>query len=87
MDDQKIYNLELSLGHKRCEAGAGTLGQPGFLLRLSKPPSGQEFPTIGREKILLNAHQIKASECQPPLILLALEDIFTKKRLKTGNVG
>ncbi len=38
-----------------------------------------EFPTIGRKKMLLNARQVQGGEDQPPLILLALEDIIPKK--------
>jgi two-component system, chemotaxis family, CheB/CheR fusion protein len=38
-----------------------------------------EFPTIGWQKMLLNARQIQTSQGQPPLILLALENITTKK--------
>jgi two-component system, chemotaxis family, CheB/CheR fusion protein len=38
----------------------------------------QEFPAIGTKKMLLNARQVQGSEGQPPLILLALEDITAK---------
>jgi hypothetical protein len=38
-----------------------------------------EFPAIGTKKMLLNARQVQGGEGQPPLILLALEDITAKK--------
>lgn len=35
----------------------------------------QDFPAIGRKRMLLNARMVQNGEGQPPLILLALEDI------------
>jgi len=39
----------------------------------------QDFPVIGRRKLLLNAHRIDKQGTQPYLILLSVEDITEKK--------
>jgi PAS domain S-box-containing protein len=42
----------------------------------------QSFPTMGRRTMLLNARRLRQPGKQPPLILLATEDITDRKRAK-----
>jgi PAS domain S-box-containing protein len=45
----------------------------------------QRFPTIGRRTMLLNARRLRQPGNQPPLILLAMEDITDRKRVEATH--